>query len=117
VPATANIRRVSLAMVIIIAMVAVLLPLCMAIGCEMTPMGIMGSSTLGFSSDCTDAMTSVAQAAVAPGSPQSLILLLVAAFGLAFALAAPSPVVRLVRVAAEDPPPPPEDPRGVRLII
>jgi hypothetical protein len=118
VPATANIRRVSTGVVIIISMVAVLLPLCMAVGCGMSPIDMMGhSSTLGFSSDCTAAMSSAAQAAVAPGSPQSLILLLVAAFGLAFVLAAPSPAVRLVRVVAEDPPAPPEDPRGVRLII
>jgi hypothetical protein len=103
--------------VIIIAMVAVLLPMCMAFGCGMSPMAMMGSSTLGFSSDCGNTMTSVAQAATAPGSPQSLIMLLVAAFGLAFVLASPPLSARLVRVVAEEPPPPPEDPRGVRLII
>ena len=62
-------------------------------------------------------MTSAAQAAIAPGNLQSLILLLVAAFGVAFVFAAPSLAMRLVRVVAEEPPPPPEDPRGVRLII
>lgn len=110
-------RKLSIGVVAIIAMVVVLLPLCMAAGCGMSSVGMTGSSALGFSSDCSNAMTSVAEAAIAPGSPQSLILLLVVAFGLAFALAAPSLTVRLVRVVAEDPPPPPEDPRGVRLII
>jgi len=103
--------------VIIIAMVAVLLPLCMAFDCGMSPTDMMGSSMLGFSSDCGKTMTSVAQVATAPGSPQSLILLLVAAFGMAVAFAAPPLSSRLVRVVAEEPPPPPDDPRGVRLII
>lgn len=117
VPTTANIDRVSLTMVIIISVVAVLLPLCMAIGCDMATMGMTGSSTLGFSSKCADVMASGAQAAIAPGSPQSLIMLLVAAFCMAFVLAAPQPIRRFLRVVAEDPPAPPEDPRGVRLII
>ena len=117
-PATTDIRRLSQTMVVIIAMVAVLLPLCMAVRCGRGSRGLMGhSSMLGFSSECVDVMSSGAEAAIAPGSPQSLILLLVAAFGLAFVLAAPSPAVRLVRVVAEDPPAPPEDPRGVRLIV
>jgi len=117
VPATVNIRRFAQTMVIIFAMVAVLLPLCMAVGCGMGSMSMDGSSMLGFSSDCVKVMTSGAEAATAPGSPQSLILLLVAAFGLAFAIASPPLSSRLVRVVAEEPPPPPEDPRGVRLII
>ena len=103
--------------VIILAMVAVLLPLCMAVGCGMSPMGMAGSSMLGFSSECTDAMVTTAQLATAPGSPQSLILLLVAAFAGAFVLASPPLSARLVRVVAESPPAPPDDPRGVRLII
>ena len=116
-PAQANMRRLSMGAVIVIAMITVLLPLCMALDCGMGSGGMHHSSMLGFSSDCASAMTVVAQAAVAPGSPQSLILLLVAAFGGALAFAAPPLTTRLVRVAAEDPPPPPEDPRGVRLII
>jgi hypothetical protein len=103
--------------VIIIAMVAVLLPVCMAVSCGMSPMSMMGTSMLGFSSDCGSTMTSAVQAAIAPGSPQSLILMLVAAFGVASVLASPRLSTRLVRAVAEDPHAPPDDPRGVRLII
>ena len=110
-------RKLSMGVVIIIAMVAVLLPACMAVGCGMNTMSMTGSSVLGFNSGCTATMTSVVQVATAPGSPQSLILLLVAAFGAASVLASPLLATRLVRIVAEEPPPPPEDPRGVRLII
>lgn len=116
-PAHANMRKLSMGPVIAIAMVAVLLPLCMAVDCGMGAGGMHHSSMLGFASDCSSPMALAAPAAIAPGSPQSLILLLVAAFGGALALTSPPLAVRFVRAAAVDPPPPPEDPRGVRLII
>jgi hypothetical protein len=115
---TADIRKVSLIMTIIIAMIAVLLPVCMVVQCGMgADQMAMGSHGLSFGGACVGTMTSGAQAAIAPGSPLSLILLLVAAFGGALVLTAPPLVVRPVRAMAEDPPPPPEDPRGERLII
>lgn len=116
-PAQANMRRLSMGTVIAIAMITVLLPMCMALDCGMGSGGMHHSSMLGFSSECASAMTVVAQAAVTPGSPQSLIMLLVAAFAGALVLTSPPLAMRLVRVVAEEPPPPPEDPRGVRLII
>jgi ABC-type spermidine/putrescine transport system permease subunit II len=106
-----------MAMVIIIAMVAVLLPLCMMVGCDMSASQMLGSSTLGFSNACVSTMTSNAQAAIAPGNLQSLILTLVAALGAVFILTTPQFTMRLVRVVAEDPPPPPEDPRGARFLV
>lgn len=106
-----------MAMVIIIAMIAVLLPLCMMVECSMGASQAMGSHGIGFGSDCVTAITGGAQAAITPGSVQSLILLLVAAFGGALAFAATPLTTRLVRAVAEDSPAPPDDPRGVRLII
>lgn len=116
-PTTANIRRVSLSMAIVIAMITVLLPLCMMVECGMSAGEMVSTPGLGFSSQCKTTMTSVAQAAVDPGNPFSLIVLLFAAFAGALALTTPPLSMRLVRTVAEDPPAPPEDPRGVRLII
>jgi hypothetical protein len=116
--ATADIRKVSIAMAIIIAMITVLLPLCMMAACGMGATEMMGSPALGLSGDCVNVMTSGAQAAISPGSPLSAILLLLtAAVGVAFALAVPPLATQGVRVVAEDPPAPPDDRRGVRLII
>jgi hypothetical protein len=97
-------------MVIIFAMVAVLLPLCMMVGCDMSASQMLGSSTLGFGKACTTTVTSSAQAAIAPNNLQSLILTLVAAIGAAFVLTAPQSSMRLVRAVAEDP-------RGARFIV
>jgi ABC-type spermidine/putrescine transport system permease subunit II len=104
-------------MVIIIAMVAVLLPLCMMVGCGMSTTQMLGSSMLGFSSACATTMTSNAEAAIAPANLQSLILTLVAALGAVFVFATPRHSTRLIRVLAEDPPAPPEDPLGARFIV
>jgi len=113
-----NIRKVSIVTVTIFALVAVLLPLCAMLECGMSPVE-MGSHHigLGFSSTCVTTTTSVAQAAIAPGNLQTLIMTLVVALGLAFALALPDQSTGLVRVLAEEPPPPPEDPRGARFIV
>lgn len=119
-PATADIRKFSLGMVVIIAMITVLLPLCMAVACDMGTSGMSGmtgSSVLGFNAECVSAITGGAQAAIAPGSQQSLILTLVAALAVMFVLAIPPVTMRSILAVAEDPPAPPEDPRGVRLII
>ena len=116
--ATNDMRKISMTMVIIFAMVAVLLPLCVMLGCGMDLSHMMGSHTgFSFSDACTSAAGSVAQAAIAPGNLQTLIMTLVVALGLVFALALPQPSMRLVRVVAEEPPPPPEDPLGARFIV
>lgn len=115
---TGDIRKVSMIMVVAIAMVAVLLPMCAMLQCQMTPLEMLHSHMgLGFSSRCATTMDSAAQAAVAPGSLQTIILMLFAVMGFVYALALPSRSVRFVRVSAEEPPPPPEDPLGTRLTI
>jgi hypothetical protein len=120
VAATANIRKVSLIMVIIVSMVAVLLPLCVMLECGMSsPSAMLGhhGAAVGFSAACVTAMTDAAQPAILGGNQQSLILTLVAVLGIAAVLVQPPLAMRPLRAAAEDPPPPPEDPRGARLII
>ena len=116
-PTSANMHKLSLGLVIIIAMVAALLPACMAIACGTQMTGMPGSTGLGFTSQCAGTMTSGALAAISPGSPQTFILTLVAALGVVLVLVSPPLAMRPLRAVAEDPPPPPEDPRGVRLII
>lgn len=116
-PAAANMRKLSMGAVIIIAMVAVLLPLCMVVECGMSASEMARASALGLGETCVKAVTGGAQAAIAPGSPQSLILTLVAALGMALVFAFPPLTMRPLRAMAKDPPAPPEDPRGVRLII
>ena len=116
-PTSAFKRKLSIGVVTIFTMVAVLLPACMAVGCGTGAFGMAGSTMLGFNAACSQTMASVAQAAIVPGSPQTLLLTLVAALAMVRVLFAPPLTMRPVRAVAEDPPPPPEDPRGVRLII
>ncbi|MDO8986820.1 MAG: hypothetical protein Q7V14_01155 [Coriobacteriia bacterium] len=116
-PALDNIRRISAAMVIIIAMVAVLLPLCMMVGCGMGFSEMMDAPAFGVGAACVNAMGSSAQAALAAGNPQSLILLLVAVLGATLVLFAPSLSVRPSYAVAKCPPDAPRDPLGVRLIV
>ena len=116
-PATANIHKVSLTMVIIIGMVAVLLPLCMMAVCGMSASEMLAAPGFGFSKTCVTSTTSGVQAAIEAGTQQSLILTLVAALGVALVGMFPPLTMRPLRAVAEDPPAPPADPRGARLIV
>lgn len=118
-PARIDIRRVSLTMAIVVAMISIALPLCQAIVCDMG-MGSMSSSHMGtgFSNACDlGTMTSTTPAGVVPPGSQSLLLSLAMFVVMALVTVFPPRQLRLIRVVAEDPPAPPEDPRGVRLII
>jgi hypothetical protein len=118
-PARMDIRRVSLTMAIVVAMISIALPLCQAIVCDMG-MGSMSSSHMGtgFSGACDlGVMTSTAPAGVVPPGSQSLLLSLAMFVVMALVTVFPPRQLRLIRAVAEDPPAPPEDPRGVRLII
>jgi len=118
-PARIDIRRVSLTMAIVVAMIAIALPLCQALACDMG-MGSMASpfSGAGFSETCDlGAMTTTAPVSVVPPGAQSLLFSFAMLIVMAFVTVFPPRQQRLVRAVAEDPPAPPEDPRGVRLII
>lgn len=119
VPTRIDIRKVSLTMAVVVAMIAIALPLCQALACDMG-MGSMSSSFdgTGFSSACDlGTMITTAPAGVVPPGAQSLLFSLAMLVVMALVTVFPPRQLRLVRAVAEDPPAPPEDPRGVRLII
>ncbi len=113
-----DIRKVALAVVVVLTMIAVVLPLCQALECDM-PLATAGHPMdAGFSAACDlGTMISGGPSGVVPAGSQSLLLSLTMLIGVALMVVTPPRQLRFVRAVAEDPPAPPEDPRGVRLII
>jgi hypothetical protein len=118
-----NSRKTLAALAIIIALVAIVVPTCRMVGCEMQTGGRMGfmhyGDALGFFSNCGGSWSnSATPVGVVPPSPQALLLLvLMAAIGSMMLLRRPQVLVHAVRIVDADPPPPPEDPRGERLRV
>ena len=115
-------RKAMLAVMLVIAVIAVAIPTCEMLGCNMDMSGGMmrittiPGPTLG--NVCGGIwVTSNSVAGVMPAELLNLLLLLIAAF--AFALMAFSPRVefRLARVSDANAPPPPFEPRGERFIV
>jgi hypothetical protein len=111
-------RKTAVALAIVIALVAIVVPTCRMVGCSME-MGFMSSGMgLGFLPNCGGTyVMSGAPAAVLPAGADSLTLALVAAVVAAIALFRPRVATRLVRIIDAAPPPPPEDPRGERFRV
>lgn len=114
----ANHRKALIALAIVVAFVAVVVPTCRMVGCtmNMSGMGASHSMGLGLFSDCPGQLISTsAPTAVVPSSADSLVLAV--AFAVFAAAVMARPQVRVVRIRshASDPPPPPEDPAGERL--
>lgn len=111
-------RKALLALAIVVAFVAIVVPTCRMVGCSMGAMPLHMGDTAGFFSLCDGTyVTSNAPSAVIPSGADALVLALVAA--VFAAVAAFQPSVRVVRITSHpsDPPPPPEDPRGMRLRV
>jgi len=110
-------RKALVALTIIVAFVAVVVPTCVMVGCSMggaMPFGHLDMTSLY--SDCGGTyVTNTAPSAIVPAGADSLVLALVSAVLAALVLFRPAPTVQTIRVHASDPPPPPEDPRGERL--
>lgn len=116
----AQMRKTMLALAIVIAIVAVVVPTCRMVGCsmDMGPMGFMHFGGVGFSSHCGGTwVTNVAPDAVVPSGADGLTLALVAMVAAALALLMPKMTASPVRVIEPTPPPPPQDPRGERFRI
>lgn len=108
-----------LALVIVIASVAVVIPAARMVGCDMPMGGAMpfGRSAIpGFFSDCGGTfVVSSAPSAVVPSGADALTLALLASVMVALVLFRPPLVARTARVHVAGPPPPPEDPLGERF--
>jgi hypothetical protein len=113
-----NNRKALIALAIVVAFVAIVVPTCRMVGCSMTmgtamPFGHQGMP--GFFGDCGGSyVTSSAPSAVVPSGADALVLALVAAVLAALVLFQPNVVAERARVATTGPPPPPDDPQGER---
>ncbi|HET6352429.1 MAG TPA: hypothetical protein VFG89_09945 [Coriobacteriia bacterium] len=111
-------RKALIALAIVVAFVAIVVPTCRMVGCSMGAMPLNGMGMAGFWGTCGGSfVTSAAPAAVVPSGADALTLALVSV--LAAALIAFQPKVRVVRITSHpsDPPPPPEDPLGMRQLV
>jgi hypothetical protein len=113
-------RKALIALAIVVAFVAIVVPTCRMVGCSMggaMPLGHM-ADVPGFFGSCGGTfVTSTAPSAVVPSGADALVLALLAA--VIAAVAAFQPAVSVVRITSHpsDPPPPPEDPLGMRQLI
>ncbi len=117
-PTRIDTRKVSLTMAIVVAMIAVALPLCQMVGCDMLASAMGQSTGTAAHRICNlGSMAAPGSVGVVPTGSESLIFSLAALIGVAIMIVSPPRQLQLVRASGQDPPPPPEDPRGVRLII
>jgi len=117
-----NSRKILIAVAVMVALVAIVVPTCRMVGCSMDAgyMGFMHSdSTAGIFGSCGgEYSTSFGPDGVIPTAMQSLLLSLIGAVALIATLYAPTLVSRPVYlVDSSPPPPPPEDPLGARFTV
>lgn len=110
------------ALAIVVALVAIVIPTCRMVGCAPMKMGAampFGHQPLAsIFSDCGgDFVINSAPVAVVPAGADSLTLTLSAAVLAAFALLVPRMTVSRANAVAFVPPPPPEVPRGERFRV
>lgn len=114
-----NTRKALIALAIVVAVVAVVVPTCRMVGCSMSVGSTMPwgqQTTAGLFGDCGGTyVVNATPTAVVPAGADSLVVALVAAFLAAAALFSPRSVTRSALIVEPTPPPPPEDPRGMRL--
>lgn len=112
-------RKALIALAVVVAVVAVVVPTCRMVGCSMDmggarPFGMQMST--GLFSDCGgEYVFSSSPAAVVPAGADSLTLALLGAIVAALALMLPTFAWRPVFAVEFAPPPPPEPPLGQRL--
>ncbi len=112
-------RGTILAIAVVIALVAIVLPTCRMVGCSMEPGGVAPwgvQKVAGLFSDCGgEYVYGSAPYAVVPSGADALTLALVSAVIAALALMVPSMNARPAFIAESPPPSRPESPLGVRL--
>jgi hypothetical protein len=117
----AHMRRMLLPLAIVVAIVAIAVPTCQMINCDMDMSGGMPFvpfSGTRMSADCPgEWAVFTAPASTLPGGSDSLLITLLAAIVAAVVLLAPQLAGRPVLVRVSNPPPPPEEPRGERFRV
>lgn len=112
-------RGTVLAIAVVVALVAIVLPTCRMVGCSMEPGGVAPwgvQKVAGLFSDCGgEYVFGSAPYAVVPSGADALTVTLVSAVIVALALLAPSMSSHHAFIAESPPPSPPEPPLGVRL--
>lgn len=109
-------------MVVAIVLVAVAIPMCEMVGCDMGMCGgMMPFSTHPgpvFGGDCSGSwLVGAAQVGVLPTNVLSMLVALLAALGAAVLMFSPKVAVRPIRIAQANAPPPPIEPRGERYTL
>jgi len=113
-------RRMLLPLAIVVALVAIAVPTCQMIGCdmEMGGMPFVPFSGARMSADCSGEWALfTTPASTLPSGSDTLLVSLIAAITAAVVLLAPQLTGRPVLVRVSNPPPPPEDPRGERFRV
>jgi hypothetical protein len=116
----ANNRRVAMALVVMMAVVAIAIPTCTMIGCDMEMNGgmpFMPSGSGIFNSCPGEWVTNTGPLGVIPNGAENVVLALSVAIIAVAVTLAPRRTTAPVRISAADPPPPPEDPLGQRTRI
>jgi len=114
-------RRFLLPLAIVVAIVAVAIPTCRMVGCDMGDMGAMSFIPFGgahASSMCPGQWEfSSSPTGIVPSGSDPLVLGFLAALVAAFVLVVPQRSGRPTLAYVGDPPPPSQDPRGVRFRV
>jgi hypothetical protein len=109
-----------MALVVMMAVVAIAIPTCTMIGCDMGMSGgmpYMPSGTGIFNSCAGEWVTNTGPAGVLPGGFENTVLVLGALIMAVAITLVPRESSSIVQVLAAEPPPPPEDPLGQRTRI
>jgi hypothetical protein len=115
--------KVLLTAMVVIAVLAVAIPTCQMIGCDMSAMcGTMMRIVTPFGQHLTAPcggvwVSSGTVTGIVPTNLLSLLLALMAAFGLTAMFSSPERVTRPLFVIEANAPPPPIEPRGERYLL
>jgi hypothetical protein len=116
----AHMRRLLLPIAIVVAIVAIAVPTCRMVGCDMDmgAMRFIPHNGPHFSSMCPGQWEfSSAPTGILPTGSDPLVLGFAALAVAAFVLVAPRRMARPLFAYAGSPPPPPEDPLGARFRV
>ena len=114
-------RKMMLNVMLVVALIAVAIPACEMIGCDMSMPGMMGIATHSgttFGHPCDGAwVVSSSIVGVLPAEFFIILLALIAALVASMMAFSPRVEFQMARLVEANGPPPPLDPRGERFII